>query len=460
MKPIIKKFDLLVVIVCTVFLFFRFFNLQNRIVFDWDQETLAYQMRNLILHHDIFLIGHRATDVKGFYFGPYYEYLQVPFFFLANLNPFALLYSIVTINIAFLMLAYFVVKKLFDQAIALGFIFIWAVNSTLISYDITMWAPIIIPIGMLGTYYLLSEIYNKGSLKNWIILGLWLGFFTQVHSLFFAVDLFAASFLTHLLMTKPKQREKLFTKVLLLGGSASLFTLPLVLFDLKHDFLNLRLVFEYFFHRTQGQVKFGESLQVFTNFMNPLIPFNNLYLTGLFYFTFLGLLIYQVRKAKGYHQSFYVASLVLWISTALVYLKFTQRPSEYYFLYLYPIMTLTLLKVVQTKMNRGILMLCIFILFVNAGRLSTATETYNRGLHEKMQTIQIVKRLVGNQKFNVAYDLPLGLATGYDYLFDYYHIPPSKNPKDPLVILRSPAQKGDIVISQLGIFIPSTLTNK
>lgn len=460
MKSLIKRFDLLTVIVCVVFLFFRFYNLQNRIIFDWDQETLAYQMRNLILHHDIFLIGHRATDVKGFYFGPYYEYLQVPFFFLTNLNPIALLYSIVTINIAFLTFAYFVIKKLFDRATSLGFIFIWAVNSTLITYDITMWAPIIIPIGMLGSYYLLSKIYKKGSFKNWITLGLWLGFFTQVHSLFFAVDLFAASFLAHLLMTKPQQRENIFKKILLLGGSASLFMLPLILFDLKHDFLNLRLVFEYFFHRTQGQVKFGESLQVFTNFMSPLIPFNNLYLTGLFYFAFLGLLLYQVSKIKGFHQSFYVASLVLWISTALVYLKFTQRPSEYYFLYLYPLMVLALLQAVQTKIRQGILILCIFILFVNAGRLRTATETYNRGLHEKMQTIRIVKSHVGNRKFNVAYDLPLGLATGYDYLFDYYDTPPTKNPKDPLVILRSPAQKGDIAISQLGIFIPSTLTNK
>lgn len=429
-------------------------------MFDWDQETLAFQMKGIIQNHDLILIGHRATDAMGFYFGPYFEYLFVPFYYLSRLHPFGVIPLIVFINILFVCLALFVVGRIFGKNIVLGFLFLWAVNPLIIIYDITVWAPLVIPLGYLLTLLILWRIYSKTSVSNFVLLGLVLGFFTQIHSLFFFMDLFVALFLLGMTVQKKISIPVLLRRLPAITIPVLVFFSPLVLFDIRHDYLNLRLFFGYFSRRAVGVVKLGESLDVLANFFKPLTVVNMQWGIVLFYIAIFVLLVYLIRSKKDFRKLFYSVTLCLWILTAVILLRLTQRPSEYYFLYLYPLITIALLDFFLRVHRVVAVGFCVLFFAANILTLHKQIQPAIRGLYTKDQIAQTIKRKVGTQPYSIAYDMPAGLNNGYGYLLDWHGIKPSENEKDPLIILRIPACKGDVVVDTIGIRIPDELTRQ
>jgi len=453
-----KRLYLILFIVAAVsFFFFRFFNLDKRILFDWDQETLSFQLKNVLAQHHLILIGHRATDEMGFYFGPYFEYFLVPFYFLSHLHPIGLLPFIIVVNIVLFIVSFYVIKKLFDIDISIAFIIFWALNPWLIVYDITVWAPILIPIGIMLTWFVLWRIYNKPSYLNFLLLGLVLGFFSQIHSLFFFVDLFTAVFIFIMIFLVKNFKKRLLLKLFIAGGTFIVFLTPLIVFDLRHQFLNSKLFLGYFANRVHGTPQILDSLQVFSNFLKPLILFNNPILGVIFYFVILGILIYLVKTRKKFYKNFYLSSLIIWVITALVYFRYTRRPSEYYFLYLYPIIIMALLDFCYKIRKQLLIILCFVFFLFNFKDLTTVTNTYIRGLLAKDKTIKLLKENMNGKPYNLTYDLPRGFETGYSYLLDYYDIKPVGKSTDPLVIIREPAKKGDIAMYSVGILIPKEL---
>ncbi len=455
-KRLIIKIALFILIFF-LFIFFRFYNLSNRFIFDWDQEYLSNFLKNIIVNHDLILIGHRATSETGFFFGPYFEYLFVPFYFFSRMHPNGLISFIYLINIVFFAVAYLVIKKLFNQPTAIGFLFFWALNHLFVVYDTIVWAPILIPLGIILTWYFLWRLYKKGELKNYLLLGLTLGFFTQIHSLFFPIDIFAAVFLMIALFAKNKLDLNSSKKILISIGGFLFFFLPLVVFDLRHNFLNSKLFIGYFTERIQGTVDIKSSIEVYGNFLKPLLFYNNIFLTLAFHLLILALLIYLTKKRQGFLKVFYLTSLILWIITTITFLRYNQRPSEYYFIYLYPTIVVSVLDFFYQK-NKYITIVLALIFFVNnINYLRYITQSHELGLMVKEKAVLKLKNILEGKKYNLSYEVPIGFNTGYEYLLEYYNIKPSGDDKDPLVILRIPKQKGDVAAGKIGFRIPPEL---
>ena len=140
----LKKYWLLIA-VFIIFAFLRFYNLDQRINFDWDQEQYSYQVEKII-KGDITLIGPRINNDTGFFLGPYFTYILVPFYLLRNLHPTALIDFVETYNIIFFIASYLVISKLFSKKHALMFLLLWSVNSLLVVYDTLPLNPLLIPL--------------------------------------------------------------------------------------------------------------------------------------------------------------------------------------------------------------------------------------------------------------------------------------------------------------------------
>ena len=440
-----------------LFFFFRFYNLLNRITFDWDQETLSFQIKDIIVNHNLILIGHRATDAMGFYFGPYFEYLFVPFYFFSNLHPIALVPFIVIVSIFFFVLSYFIVSRLFTRFIAIAFLFFWAVNPFIIAYDITVWAPLLIPIGIMLTWYLLWRIYHDQSVLNFAFLGVILGLFTQIHSLYFFIDIFTAVFLILMVVTKKVVISKSLKQLIVMTGAFLIFMIPLLLFDVRHNFMNLKLFFGYFAHRAEGLPRPIESLEVFSLFMKPFIITTNPIIGGVFYAALLGLLMHLSIVRKKFDKIFYISALAIYILTALVYLRYSERPSEYYFLYLYPFITVAISDFLYRVNKVAVVAVCVIFFMINLPKLSTIIQPYVLSLSTKEKIAKYLKTELHGKSYRIKYEMPLGWNTGYEYLFQYYDIKSSDNSKDPVVILRSPARKTDVNFNKVGVYIPKEL---
>lgn len=439
------------------FFYYRFYNLGRRIIFDWDQETLSFQLKSIIHDHDLILIGHRATDAMGFYFGPYFEYLFVPFYFFSNLHPTALIPFIIAINILFFISSLYFLTRIFNIYISLGFLFFWAVNPILIIYDITVWAPILMPLGYLLTFYLLWKIYHDPSVKNFILLGIVLGFFTQIHSLFFLMNLYVGIFFLTDFFLRKNFSKKLLKKLMLTVMTSAVFFTPLIIFDLRHNFLNSKLFVGYFTNRTQGTPLLTDSLIVFSNFFKPLTGVSSPLIGSIIYVLMLGLFIYLSRIRKKFHKVFYISATGILLLTAVIYLRYSTRPSEYYFLYLCPFLVIALLDFFYHSRKSLVIVVCAIFLLINFSKLQTITKSSSRGLYGKEAIVLFLKDHINNRPFNITYEMPLGIATGYKYLLDYHHLNSSGREKDPLVILRFPPKKGDVEVNGVGIYIPEKL---
>ncbi|MBI5127500.1 hypothetical protein HZA76_03550 [Candidatus Roizmanbacteria bacterium] len=447
----------LLVFIFSLFTFLRFYNLDKRIIFDWDQEYLSNFLKRIIVDRDLILIGHRATSDKGFFFGPYFEYLFVPFYIFSKMHPSGLINFIYLLNIIFFFFSYFVIKKIFNSLIALAFLFFWAANYLFITYDTTVWAPVLIPLGIIFIWYSLWRIYNKSTIGNYLLLGLVLGFFTQIHSLFFPVDLFALFFLVGLWFHNKKKFPLEIKKWLSLILAFFLYFTPLFIFDLRHNFLNSKLFISYFTGRIRGSIDIKPTLEVYGNFLKPFFFYNSIYITLIFHFVIFSLLFYLYKKKHGFTKIFYLSSLITWTITTITFLRYNQRPSEYYFIYLYPLITISLIDFFYNRLRLLLIILPILFLLVNFSHFKKLTASSSLGLSAKEKVVFKLKEVLKGKKYNLVYDMPLGLNNGYQYLLEYYNALPSANPKNPLVILDMPAHKNDIVVGRIGIRIPPEL---
>ena len=127
MKKFLTKFkylwswqNLLLVVVLVLFLFLRFWQIDNRIQFNWDQERDAWQIKE-ILAGNFTLIGPRVLGADNFFLGPYFYYLLAPFYFFSHLHPRGMIYFLLFYNLLFFSFAWLFLKKRFSKKTALLF---------------------------------------------------------------------------------------------------------------------------------------------------------------------------------------------------------------------------------------------------------------------------------------------------------------------------------------------------
>ena len=169
-------------------LFFRFYLLETRLGFGWDQVDNAWAAKNIIVNHMFPLVGMVAKGNSGFNIGPLYYYFVAVVYWIFNLSPIASgivagLTSIFTFFVIF-----YVVKKLFSYNIALIAIGIHTVSYFIISSDRTQWpVNLIAPVSFLVFYFLYNVLIGK--VKYLLLLGLVMGFSFHVHftSIFYPI---------------------------------------------------------------------------------------------------------------------------------------------------------------------------------------------------------------------------------------------------------------------------------
>jgi len=451
---------LLISLIFITFSYLRFYNIEKRFVFDWDQENISYSVKN-ILNGKPTLIGPRVVSEAGFFLGPYFSYLLIPFFIITNLHPKALIFFVVFINVLFFWTAFFVLKNIFGKTNAILFLSFWTINFSLIHFDTIGWWPVVLPIGITLTFYFLEKVYKKNKLFDWIILAFILGLFANIHFQFVFIIFFSFIFL--LLILIKKQIKFSLKKVIIFSVIFILMFLPLFLFDLRHQFLNTKNFFNFFFGSEKPLKKdIYIWWSVFGNLLKPVIlfgdPFKNQWLIKIFYFLNFFILLFLQKKEIGFKKIFFLSSLILWIIFPFAFMFWGKRPAEYYFIFLYPFIYIPLISFFLKIKKSLILILLLTILF-----FSTKTHIFSKlkdnyfSFYYKEKLAQIIKEKTDKKKFNISFDVPLGMNHGFRYFFDWYQIKQTGNFSDPLIEVRIPPKKDDIVIKKIGIKIPQEL---
>jgi hypothetical protein len=424
------------IIIFAVFIFFRSYNLPSRVGFGWDQERDARAAATILSGHPI-LLGPRVQGPEGFYLPPYFFYLVSPFYAIGHGSPLVTTSFVMVWSALFFGVSYFVISKLFNKTAALVFLSLWAVNPLAVSIDTIAWNPVVIPLmAMLYIY----AVFRKTPFWAGLILGLGVSFHTQF--------LFMSLLLMPLVIEIIKQK-KLLDLLKMFAGFAIPF-LPILIFDLRHNFLNIKLAFGFF-----GSLNnVNRVIYVWDNFSSFIFGIPAVRI--LSWTVYLGIALMFLIKGKLFRGMF----LVWTLSLPLFYI-FIKNPSEYYFNYLLVSAVLVVAYTLNIKRLWGKIALAILIVTFAYQSLPLLRDS-KLNLQQKINSVMFLGEVSKKEPpFNVSFNVPANEDAGFRYLLDYYKIKYSDDPKNPLVEYLIPQNRKPtpFVFGQIGVLLPVSWTN-
>ena len=171
---------LLLLVIFSFFIFLRFYDLENRTPFSFDQVTNAWAMKDFILDHKLLLVGPVAKGNSGFYVGPFYYYYLSIFYFITKLDPIAAGWAAGVASIFTFVTLFYVANKVFSFRTALIAVLIHTVSYYAIGFDRIQWpVNFIFPLSLIIFYSLYKVITGKE--KYLLLLAVAFGFSFSMH---------------------------------------------------------------------------------------------------------------------------------------------------------------------------------------------------------------------------------------------------------------------------------------
>ena len=383
-------------------LFLSFYRVSELYGYGFDQERDYNTVKAIVVDHKFTLIGPRVVSSAGFFLGPFYYYLQVPFFILFRGDPLYGAYFTAAINFITYLLIYFVLSRLTPSRLtAFTAALLWLTTA-----NRTGWNVSFVPL-----FFLLFVYFHKRPLLLTFIFFLSLNFHPQM--------IFLGPLWFHAL-TKHKLSLR---QIILLVFAAILPFLPLIVFDLRHDFINTRAALSFLnasgsanaavspFRPLYSLTQFSTSLELlFSGFHH------NLFLTASLLLT-LAIFVFRERR--------YFYFWLLPVLSILVLAFYRQRtwPEYYHFLGGF-----SLLLLVFIAANRYLVLKTLLLLLVVSalwgGYRSLSTRIDLTGYTVKKHLIlYLLEQNQPYERLNIINDFRFGEGLGFAPIREYYEKP-------------------------------------
>ena len=383
-------------------LFLSFYRVSELYGYGFDQERDYNTVKAIVVDHKFTLIGPRVVSSAGFFLGPFYYYLQVPFFILFRGDPLYGAYFTAAINFITYLLIYFVLSRLTSSRLtAFTAALLWLTTA-----NRTGWNVSFVPL-----FFLLFVYFHKRPLLLTFIFFLSLNFHPQM------------IFLGPLWLYVLTKHKLSLGQIILLASAALLPFLPLVVFDLRHDFINTRAALAFLsasgsanpavspFRPLSPLTQFSTSLELlFSGFHH------NLLLTALLLLT-LAIFVFRERR--------YFYFWLLPVLSILVLAFYRQRtwPEYYHFLGGF-----SLLLLVFIAANRYLVLKILLLLLVVSAlwggyrRLSTRIDLTGYTV-KKHLILYLLEQNRPYDRLNIDNDFRFGEGLGFAPIREYYEKP-------------------------------------
>lgn len=383
----------------------RLYRLPEFITFLGDQGRDAIIVKRIITLEHLPAIG-APSSVGGIYLGPFYYYLISPFLALFRFNPVGLGYGVAFLTITLMIGIYVLLRKTHPKE-ALGVIFFTTFSYVNIELARFSWNPNLLPLFAMITLISYERLLNTKKAQWAILFGLFFGMCIQLHYLSaFLIPTFIVSVAYY--FTRVDTNRSLFPYVRNIGISILMFvvcTSPLILFDLRHQFLNLRNLITYF---TRGEQtlhtpffsRLNETFSALLNYslgfaLPPLLVF-------LIYALLFGFLVFAWKNKQ-------VLSTITTLNIFLFLLTFSliqsQRHPHYYgpvYLSLFYAITAALISARNKKLQVALICLTTTIfLFGNLSKLTYLTQKASNQISHAQIIAQSMLPLITSSTYQI-----------------------------------------------------------
>ncbi len=434
LAKVINSKLILISILVFITVFFRSYHLKDRYVFDWDQEDDANKVMEMVKTYKPRLIGPRVANESGFFVGPFHYYFLTPFFVFTGGNPYFGAYATIFISIITTIIMYLVFEKILNSNIAFISSLFYATST-----NITSWNVIYTPLLSTLIFYLCYQ-FITGKKKLFPLLAFLYSFSFTTHLVpaVLIIPIIVSILLSHF---KANKKQILLSLILFL-----IPLIPLFVFDLRHNFINLLSLRN--FVLLPKQISENVPFLFLRSFWRSL---NIIYTTSPIITVVLKVLIllislFEILKTKN--QKLRILFLV-WIFAPILILSFySGNIPEYYYgtsLILFPVFIALFVNRLNNKYINLLIIILILIFQFQSFSLKGGIT-----LNKKLELAKYLVSQSQDKIFNLSYDLPSGLNSGFSYLFKYLGEEPQDIPQGHLYsvfMTSSPPQTGQVVYS-------------
>jgi len=230
------NFFYLIILFCIGFLFIRLNHISSKIEFRYDQGLHLLESYQMWQSHKIRLVGPMVTsktlDGRQFFIGPFYYYTLALLGYLSAWSPLTLTILFIIIDVIFYLIFLKFLNKHFGLIPTIISAIIITFSPYLISHSRFFWNPhFLIPLSVLFVLFF----------NNIFIAALIIGLAFSFHytALFWIIPL-----IINLFYKKQFNLKNIF----IIFSGFILGDLPFFIFELRHQFYNLKTIFLVFFH--------------------------------------------------------------------------------------------------------------------------------------------------------------------------------------------------------------------
>ncbi len=456
-----KKFITPILIFVLISFFFRLYRAPDLFLYSHDQDLIGWFVKDIV-HGNFRLIG-QETSTSGIYIGPYFYYFLVPFYLLFGMDPIGGVFAVSILGALTTFSFYIVFKKIFS--IDAGYLAAFF-HST--SYFLSINEREVVPTQPLFLLFCIWFFYGiylifKNNNFGYLLIGLLVGLIWHVNM--GLILLIPLVFISILLSKKiPSKKSILYFTVSSLFG-----LLPLILFELRNNFLQSRYLFLSVTTSQSDTVYNATKLErtlylAYKNITNLFIgqSFNvSFWLPSLIILLFFGFLIYKRVLNKN------IASvLVGWILMVITFFaNYSKILSEYYlnslnFVWMLVIVMFILYLFGRKKLSLVGVFLVLFLSFVSVFRFISHPINAS-GYIQRKQIVNYINedsKIHGYPCISISYITQPGYNLGYRYLFYiknmHVNLPASNSPVYTIVFPHSMVDKIDKSFGALGLILP------
>lgn len=441
--------------------FLRFYKLDEYMTFLGDEGRDALIIKKILVERDLPFIG-PPTSIGNIYLGPLYYYMMTVPMAIFWLNPVSAAAMVALIGVATIGLLYYLARSWFGAKAALLVALLYTVSPVTIIYSRHSWnpnpAPFFALLAVLG-FYLARQ---KRDFRWLLLVGLSLAFIVQMHYLaLILLPIFTAFWIHELVLQfKEKIYHHFILGSLLAFTSFTLLMLPLVLFDLKHNFANYRALMMFFGERetTVNLNIINSILRVFPIYRDKLlghfIGVNNEIITGLLVILILVPVVMNFSKIKNqlfssrFPQWPYFV-LGIWLVGSMLGLSlYKQSVYDHYLGFVSPAPYLLLAGLIVSFKHKwlelSILVIVIVLVVLNLQK-SPLLSPGGRQLERTQKVAEFIISKSENKPFNFALISKSNYDAAYQYYLDLYgHKPavlPDKKTDQLWVVCEDPVCK-------------------
>jgi len=374
------------------------------VTFLGDQGRDAIIIKRIITGEHFPAIG-APTSVGQVYLGPFYYYFIAPWLLLFKFQPIGLAFGVAVYSSFYLLVNYFIVKELFNKKIALISTIFLSFSSVLIDFSRFSWNPNLLPLFVLLTIYFAIKSLQTNKWHYFFLLGAFLSFSIQLHYLaLFLIPAIGIIFLSSLYKKSVKQLISQFHNFLISVLSFIIFSSPLIIFDLRHNFLNSKLFLALF--KSSG-TSFASKINSFfdsfyyLNFYSFNINLNKFFIYVLLVFLFI--ILFTLIKKSSNLKTFLLIFFITIVGMSL----YNGPKHPHYFGILFPLY-FVIISYFLASLNQssfGKIVIAFFIsgyIFLNFQKYYFLRNQPNNQIAHAEKVAQFLDKKIGKEKFNFA----------------------------------------------------------